>query len=41
MGLDGGPFFNGWRGMTGESDLGLFGAIKILSSDVAIDPISG
>lgn len=41
MGLDGGPLFNGWRGMTGESDLGLFGAIKILSSDVAIDPIFG
>ncbi|HEX7057655.1 MAG TPA: DUF5695 domain-containing protein, partial [Bacilli bacterium] len=33
LGLDGGPLFNGWRGMTGEADLGLFGAIKILSAD--------
>jgi hypothetical protein len=41
LGLDGGPLFNGWRGMSGEADLGLFGAIKILSSDVAVDPIFG
>ncbi len=27
--------------MSGEADLGLFGAIKILSSDVAVDPIFG
>jgi hypothetical protein len=41
LGLDGGPLFNGWRGMSGEADLGLFGAIKTLSSDVAVDPIFG
>lgn len=41
LGLDGGPLFNGWRGMSGEADLGLFGAIKLLSSDVAVDPIFG
>ncbi|WP_227013992.1 DUF5695 domain-containing protein [Paenibacillus psychroresistens] len=41
QGLDGGPLFNGWRGMSGEADLGLFGAIKILSADVAVDPIFG
>lgn len=32
---------NGWRGMSGEADLGLFGAILILSSDVAVDPLFG
>ncbi len=31
----------GWRGMSGEADLGLFGAIRILSADVAVDPIFG
>ncbi|GGF91253.1 hypothetical protein GCM10010912_40370 [Paenibacillus albidus] len=41
LGLDNGPLFNGWRGMSGEADLGLFGAIKLLSSDVAVDPIFG
>ncbi|OXS59290.1 hypothetical protein B1A99_11750 [Cohnella sp. CIP 111063] len=41
LGLGGGPLQNGWRGMSGEADLGLFGAIRILSSDVAIDPIFG
>ncbi|MBB6690561.1 S-layer homology domain-containing protein [Cohnella xylanilytica] len=41
LGLDGGPLFNGWRGMTGEADLGLFGAIRILSADVAVDPVFG
>lgn len=41
LGLDGGPLFNGWRGMSGEADLGLFGAIKILSADIAVDPIFG
>src|SRR5208283_451002 len=30
-----------WRQMSGEADLGLFGAIRILSSDVAVDPIFG
>lgn len=35
------PLLNGWRGMTGESDLGLFGALQILSADVAVDPIFG
>lgn len=32
---------NGWRVMAGEADLGLWGAIRILSSDVAVDPIFG
>ncbi len=32
---------NGWRQMSGEADLGLFGAIRILSADVANDPIFG
>lgn len=35
------PLMNGWRGMTGEADLGLFGALQILSADIAIDPIFG
>ncbi|WEK53722.1 MAG: DUF5695 domain-containing protein [Candidatus Cohnella colombiensis] len=41
LGVGGGALQNGWRGMAGEADLGLFGAIKILSSDVAVDPIFG
>lgn len=41
LGLDGGPLFNGWRGMSGEADLGLFGALKVLSADVSVDPIFG
>jgi MYXO-CTERM domain-containing protein len=32
---------NGWRQMAGEADLGLFGALRILSADVAVDPIFG
>jgi MYXO-CTERM domain-containing protein len=32
---------NDWRQMSGEADLGLFGALKILSADVAVDPIFG
>lgn len=33
---------NGWRGWSGESDLGLFGVVKIMSSDVVTaDPIFG
>ena len=32
---------NGWRQMSGEADLGLFGALRILSADVANDPIFG
>jgi hypothetical protein len=31
----------GWRQMSGEADLGLFGALRILSADVAVDPIFG
>jgi hypothetical protein len=30
-----------WRQMTGEADLGLFGALRILSADVSIDPLFG
>jgi MYXO-CTERM domain-containing protein len=32
---------NDWRQMSGEADLGLFGAIRILSADVSVDPIFG
>lgn len=32
---------NGWRSMAGEADLGLFGALKIISADVANDPVFG
>ncbi|MGC5772649.1 DUF5695 domain-containing protein [Paenibacillus pabuli] len=35
------PLLNGWRGMTGEADLGLFGALQSLSADIAVDPIFG
>jgi hypothetical protein len=44
-GLSGGtdvPLLNGWRGMTGESDLGLWGAMQTLSADVVTDdPVFG
>ena len=36
-----GDLHNGWRQMAGEADLGLFGALQILSSDVTIDPVFG
>jgi hypothetical protein len=36
-----GKLHAGWREMTGEADLGLFGALRILSADVANDPIFG
>jgi hypothetical protein len=36
-----GKLHAGWREMTGEADLGLFGALRILSADVAVDPIFG
>ena len=38
---EGGTLHNGWRQMSGEADLGLWGAIRILSADVAVDPIFG
>ncbi|MFD1179431.1 DUF5695 domain-containing protein [Paenibacillus puldeungensis] len=41
LGVGDGPLFNGWRGMSGEADLGLWGAIKILSCDVSVDPLFG
>ncbi len=41
QGTGGGMLHNGWRQMAGESDLGLYGALMILSSDVAIDPVFG
>jgi len=41
LGLGGGPLQNGWRGMSGEAGLGLWGAIRILSADIAVDPIFG
>jgi len=36
-----GKLHGDWREMSGESDLGLFGAIRILSADVSVDPIFG
>lgn len=41
QGTGGGSLHNGWRQMAGEADLGLFGAMQILSSDVAVDPVFG
>lgn len=41
QGVGGGRLHNGWRQMSGEADLGLFGAIRILSSDVVVDPVFG
>ncbi|WP_027629345.1 DUF5695 domain-containing protein [Ruminiclostridium cellobioparum] len=41
QGVGNGTLVNGWRDMAGEADLGLFGALKILSSDVAVDPVFG
>lgn len=38
---DPGRLHNGWRQMAGEADLGLFGALRTLSSDVAVDPVFG
>ena len=37
----GSTLHNGWRQMAGEADLGLFGALRILSTDVAVDPVFG
>jgi hypothetical protein len=36
-----GKLHNNWRQMAGEADLGLWGAIRLLSSDVSNDPIFG
>lgn len=41
QGTGGGMLHNGWQQMAGEADLGLFGAIGIMSSDVAKDPVFG
>ncbi|MDO4563203.1 MAG: DUF5695 domain-containing protein [Clostridia bacterium] len=41
QGTGGGKLHNGWRQMSGESDLGLFGALEILSADVATDNVFG
>ncbi|WP_081660376.1 DUF5695 domain-containing protein [Pseudobutyrivibrio ruminis] len=41
QGTGGGKIHNGWRQMAGEADLGLFGALQILSADVATDPVFG
>lgn len=41
QGTGGGMLHNGWRQMSGESDLGLFGAMEILSADIATDNIFG
>lgn len=41
QGTGGGNLHNGWRQMAGEADLGLFGALQILSSDVTVDPVFG
>ncbi|MFD1124864.1 DUF5695 domain-containing protein [Lentilactobacillus raoultii] len=36
-----GDLHNGWRQTSGEGDLALFGALQVLSADVANDPIFG
>ena len=41
LGTGGGKLHNGWRQMSGEADLALFGAIRIASSDVSVDPVFG
>ncbi len=41
QGTGGGKLHNGWRQMAGEADLGLFGALEIISADVARDPVFG
>ena len=41
LGTGGGKLHNGWRQMSGEADLALFGAVRIASSDVAMDPVFG
>lgn len=41
MGVGGGKLHNGWRQMAGEADLGLFGALRFLSADVARDEVFG
>lgn len=41
QGTGGGNLHNGWRQMAGEADTGLFGAMRILSADVANDPVFG
>lgn len=41
QGTGGGKIHNGWRQMSGEADTGLFGAMQILSADVATDNIFG
>lgn len=41
FGTGGGKLHNGWRQMSGEADLALYGALQILSADVAIDPVFG
>jgi hypothetical protein len=38
---DGGKLQNGWRNLDGESQLGFWGAIRMLSVDVVSDPIFG
>jgi len=38
---DGGKLQNGWRNLDGEAQLGFWGAIRILSADVANDPVFG
>ena len=37
----GDTLYNGWRHRAGESGLGLWGAPRILSADVATDPVFG
>lgn len=41
LGTGGGKLHNGWRQMSGEADLALFGAVRIASSEVAVDPVFG
>lgn len=41
LGTGGGNMHNGWRQMSGESDLALWGALQTMSADVVTDPVFG
>ncbi|WP_283679678.1 DUF5695 domain-containing protein [Lentilactobacillus sp. Marseille-Q4993] len=40
-GVGTGKLHNGWRSLSGEADLSVFGALQVLSADVVNDPIFG
>ncbi|GHP13749.1 hypothetical protein YK48G_11740 [Lentilactobacillus fungorum] len=40
-GVGTGKLHNGWRSLSGEADLSVFGALQVLSADVVNDPVFG